>query len=292
MAEHPEILFAKKCLFVEGYDDYRVYKTFLEVYDNYDYTIIPTDGCGSKIWQICDLLQIEYKKIYDNDKINQTKQRLVENLAIINKINTIPQVIKLSIIKEKIKNRFYTKMPYFHSYVFYCTLNNFWEILTDDELKIIKPDKIIGIDTKENIFSNFDIETRNVKSTINMNDFINKYIINYEELLKLFSKEQLNFEHDYNDFISDFFDEELMNYISKNNKDIIIAIFFNKKENNTFICNSKIKDLEGFLKINSNNGNIAHGWCKNKSIDKIKSVIQKGKSQNIVENNILANFLI
>jgi hypothetical protein len=69
-----------------------------------------------------------------------------------------------------------------------------------------------------------------------------------------------------------------MNYISKKNKDIIIANFFNNKENNTFIWSSKIKDLEGFLKINSNNGDIAHGWCKNKSIDKIKNVIQKGKT--------------
>lgn len=71
--EHREILFSNKCLFVEGYHDYRFFKCFMEIHDINDYTIIILGGCGNKVWEMCEKLKIEYKIIYDFDKLSQGK---------------------------------------------------------------------------------------------------------------------------------------------------------------------------------------------------------------------------
>lgn len=72
--EAKSILFADRCLLVEGYDDYRFMKYFLKVCEEIDdkfplYKIIMLGGCGSKLWEILDRLNINYKIIYDCDKI-------------------------------------------------------------------------------------------------------------------------------------------------------------------------------------------------------------------------------
>jgi len=82
--ERKKMLFSDYCIFVEGYTDFRFYSIFVECltkyvrnknlikYDkilNRKYDIIPTDGGGSTIHEICDGLGIKYKSVYDYDKI-------------------------------------------------------------------------------------------------------------------------------------------------------------------------------------------------------------------------------
>ena len=61
--ENPDILFANKCLLVEGYTDYIFMRAFLKVFDITDFHIVITRGCGSKLYEIMNKLKIKYKII-------------------------------------------------------------------------------------------------------------------------------------------------------------------------------------------------------------------------------------
>ncbi|AYV76546.1 MAG: ATP-dependent endonuclease [Terrestrivirus sp.] len=69
--ENKEVLFANKCLLVEGYSDYLFMKTYLSVFDINNYCIIITRGCGNKLWKILNKLEIDYNLMYDADKLFQ-----------------------------------------------------------------------------------------------------------------------------------------------------------------------------------------------------------------------------
>ena len=73
------MLFAKKCLLVEGWHDYRFMTNLLEVIKNYDFRVIMLDGCGSKLWKILDTLDIPYKVLYDVDKLTVSLSKLTVN---------------------------------------------------------------------------------------------------------------------------------------------------------------------------------------------------------------------
>src|SRR5579872_6682783 len=84
VSEHPEMLFSRQILLVEGFTDYIFFKEFLTVHNMSNYNIIYTDGCGSKLWEIADEIGVKYKMIYDIDKICKTKEDVDEcnNIAI------------------------------------------------------------------------------------------------------------------------------------------------------------------------------------------------------------------
>jgi len=69
--ESKEILFANKCLLVEGYSDYLFMKIYLSVFNINNYYIIITRGCGNKLWKILNKLDIDYNLMYDADKLFQ-----------------------------------------------------------------------------------------------------------------------------------------------------------------------------------------------------------------------------
>lgn len=67
--EHPSILFSSNCLFVEGYNDKRVFDAFCSVHQIYNYNIIPLRGKETKSWEVCEELNVPHKIIFDYDKI-------------------------------------------------------------------------------------------------------------------------------------------------------------------------------------------------------------------------------
>ena len=80
LIECPEILFSKKCLFVEGYYDKMFYSFFCNFFEINDYLVISVGGKSALHYEICERLNIGYKLIYDRDVLetNHTNKKNIE----------------------------------------------------------------------------------------------------------------------------------------------------------------------------------------------------------------------
>lgn len=69
LTEYKEMLFAKKCLLVEGKSDHKFIKALFECYNVHDYCIFELGGCTGTCYKILDKLKIPYKILFDYDVI-------------------------------------------------------------------------------------------------------------------------------------------------------------------------------------------------------------------------------
>ncbi len=79
ICENPQILFTNKVLFVEGYTDYLYMSALMKVKNKNSRLLMCLNGCGSKIWEIADKLKIDYKIMYDMDKLTGSPKNTTIN---------------------------------------------------------------------------------------------------------------------------------------------------------------------------------------------------------------------
>jgi hypothetical protein len=91
--ESKDILFAEKCLLVEGYADVKFVHALCQQNLIHDYTIIPMESKFSTMYRILDKLQINYKVMYDYDAAfkdgdgNYAKATLISEIEFENEEN-------------------------------------------------------------------------------------------------------------------------------------------------------------------------------------------------------------
>ena len=115
------VLFSELCLLVEGDSD----KIFIEIFLEYcerinskypKYFVIDLRGCGTKIWEILDELDIKYKCIYDYDTIAIKSNKKIKYKAIdFKKISEFPHIDKI-IPHEKKINKIYNILKNKYNY--------------------------------------------------------------------------------------------------------------------------------------------------------------------------------
>lgn len=291
--ESKEILFSKKCLFVEGYADYKVFKCFLEYKKNNDYNVIPMGGCGNQIWYIMNKLNVDYKIIFDMDKLNRGKSALV-NFIINHKIDILEKLdfdISLSFIKQKIQNIRLGKIPYFYSAMFYLSIDNclFNDVLlSEKDKKSITPKKIMDlhnciIHTNNKLFDDFDVRSQNKQSIdVNIKIFINKYI----EMCKKhqpFYDQLSDLGYTYYDFLKEFLFQEICDIFDNEymTHDNFINLELNSKESVIFVWKSNVKNLEGFSKLLGNK--ISHRKWSKISQREILQMIQSANNHVLIK---------
>lgn len=93
ICEHPSILFMKKVLFVEGYNDVKFFKALFKKEKIDDYTLVSLNGATNKLWEITQEFSISYKIIFDYDKI-----------AIKHSDTTIKNNINIDDVRQNIKD--------------------------------------------------------------------------------------------------------------------------------------------------------------------------------------------
>lgn len=72
LTEYTEMLFADKCLLVEGKSDERLIKALFKSYGIHDYCIIKLNGCSNKTcYRMLNNLRIPFKTLYDYDVIKK-----------------------------------------------------------------------------------------------------------------------------------------------------------------------------------------------------------------------------
>lgn len=236
LVESPEILFSEKCLLVEGYTDYIVMSQILKVFNIYNYAIIQTRGCGSKLYKILDKLKIEYKCLYDLDKlvgssksifINQECINFIKNRTndkiLIEKIDNLPSNYK-DLSDEILQDKFITldiikrildsfKGEYFYIYVFFYFIDS----------------KYLTTLSSENNLNDIDIKFKNGKNKLNkrtmekLSILNNEHniIINYIEFRRMYEliyNELLN-NNDHNGIIYNVNNEEYINNVEHFKRD-------------------------------------------------------------------------
>ena len=271
--ESPEILFSKKCLFVEGYDDYRVLKILLKKTSDFNYSIIIMNGCNSNIWKLADYLNIEYKILYDNDKINNYDKKTVDWI-----FKNIDKNYFLSYIKRN-KN------------LLLKIIDN--KIITSDVIKSLKTVIFKFGDIFCKILLNFDktLHTENIniknnqhRNNMIINNFINiKKSISCVDMINYLFDKNLHIENSkcyelFDLLFKDEFEKEYNEYKTKEHSDNYLKKIYNVEDNKVYIWNSKIIDIEGFISTNTNK--IEHNKIKDLNTEDLEKLIEESIKLN------------
>lgn len=96
---HKDVLFAKRCLLVEGYTDYLVMKNILNFMENKaigynDYLIDICIGKTSRLPFVLNKLNIDHKIIYDSDVILKLSNNISGDVNNNNEVNNLYSIIK------------------------------------------------------------------------------------------------------------------------------------------------------------------------------------------------------
>jgi len=228
--EHREVLFSNNLLLVEGYDDYRFIKHFMDINRNIiedHYNIIILGGKGDKIWKILDNLEITYKSIYDYDLLGKKDNKICNDTIrfISNRMNKIELDKTVNNIKidhnniiQCIKNSSKIKHIYIHTLILTVNktmCNDGFILCNSAELNNSKPkEKNIMRDTNVSLLNDtikkIEVNKHCIKQTTNIN-FKKNILANYDELIK-------TYEIDVKTILKDHTIEEFIDYIN----DIII----------------------------------------------------------------------
>lgn len=282
--DNPEILFTDKILFVEGHHDYRVFNNYLKyIYNNVSpYKIIMLDGCGNKIYKFAAELEIDYKIIYDFDKINHNKTEKVNIIDVINLLSdydnefsninvninvNVDDILKSFDNKYNLNNNLNNKSPY-EIMLYYDVINN---VIYDGKLKHINYEQD---DLKFYKFDRNDVQSSYEKQCIHniikkitdfaFNEFSNCQCDNSEHNIVIY-KNKINdiYINRYAKFYSESnhnnsIKHKLEKYIlakAKNDADVYNNkyissdnIINNYLPKEIFIWKYDIKDLEGIAK--------------------------------------------
>ncbi|AYV76536.1 MAG: ATP-dependent endonuclease [Terrestrivirus sp.] len=264
--EHREVLFSNNLLLVEGYDDFRFIKHFLEINRNVikdDYNIVILGGKGDKIWKILDNLEIKYKSIYDFDLLGKKDNKIccdtikfISNRMNKTELDSIIDNIKIdhNDIIECIRNSGKIKHIYTHALILtiITMCDNKFVLCDNKELTESKPkEKNILYDTNvkylQDIMKKIEIDKHHIKQFTYI-DFKKYILVNYNELIKTYTIDVkiILKDHPVEDFIDYINDIIIKNHNPTNHKsvdDFIESEIYN--DNKFFIWKSDIKDLEG-----------------------------------------------
>jgi len=317
--EHREIFFSKKCLIVEGYSDYRMLKQFLNIINNDEYIIINTNGCESELPLRLNELDIQYKIIYDIDKIayksrddrtlhNLKKQDIIKIIRLINDMEIKPKTILIILNNSaffKLNNNNNNNNIFIENMI--IKENNIFEANNFKHLLI-------------NILINCVLMENNIFNISDMKSFINILLTNklknitFKKLCRHFdniikSTGDPYMDDNNNQKIMDFLleiiiiiDPTINDELDKfdKNKDFDGCINYIKTfNNNIFFWNSHIIDIEGCLFDITHDHNFLNSKKKSKiwskySDYKIYLCLKTYMDLNANNNNILLelkNFL-
>lgn len=286
--ELKQILFYDKCLFVEGYHDYRLMKQFLKFHETRDkklcsnWHVIPLGGCGNgnKISGLMNEFNILYKIIYDSDNIFRIKGTLAIPLLsnmnrifvsnpnvyfndVHNKINSITRskLICKDEFEKYIANAKDHKLYAVYSFIHYLDekekQNNFvklkqvtYETYFMEQSCADKPTKYNGNSHSGCLKSAFG------DNKVNIEDYLNYIIDKYgeDENIQIFCNmitEKFMSAINIGDLLSVFAnigDNQIELKYDENVMDKIIENL-NNGQQNIYFWNSKIKHAEGIGKI-------------------------------------------
>lgn len=325
--DNKTILFSKKCLLVEGYDDYRFIKALLEIKKKYCYNIIIMNGCtnADEYANLMKTLNIDYKFILDADVIINhcinNKYKIIENV-IGNTEYEIKNVNKIILNIENIMDDTYIDI----------------KIISENLNKIRKYDFLVLIEILNKNFLNNDYENfkpnyetfNNSKVSGKEINELNNYIQNqnnnnnnkmkfsefkkqFEEIFKEIKEKHKisktgkpetftnklhkndnnnNDDNEINDFTNKYKYD-----IAKNNTELRKMydeiIKFIKNNSNIYIWEIELFDIEGVMKHIKNYDNFTKDKWKTISFYEIKNIIEN-KINSYEDNKIneLINFII
>lgn len=84
LVKYKNVLFARRCLLVEGPTDYKFFNAFLKINPSNDYYVVDTGTKQDNLWKILNELNIEFKIIYDVDRLFMREQKNSPTTNIIN----------------------------------------------------------------------------------------------------------------------------------------------------------------------------------------------------------------
>ncbi len=265
--EHPEILFANKIILVEGYDDYIFVKHFIKVHKIYDYQIVIMGGCGNKIWQIMDELDIKYKIIYDIDKLTGTND--IKKIKInydclnfiikrVNRNSDLWKNINIKLQESNITNINIAetiicgKHNKFHIEILTILLSDYYK--NDNFQKCVINIDSYNTDYKSNQKNDLVNRLRNHELNMSLGDFMNKYVELYNDQIKphIYDKKIIEFVKEYPAEV--FLDRLKMkiqiDYVYMFDTDDINILIntIMKEDNRYFIFDKNTIDIEGIAK--------------------------------------------
>jgi len=286
--ENPKILFASNCLLVEGWHDYRFFKQFLKVTNITNYLIIITEGCGSKLWEICKLLKIKFKMIYDKDKITGNPTNNIIKYRLVNLLSKITD-------KQLCSNN-----------ILHITNNNINDINEIDDTYLIFQKIIIKLlylycDKQINIEFKDKNNFKKINKEINCNTYFEKLAnilfekkITIDDFKNEFIKLCIEYINDYpnNDNDTETYLTNIIDKIWKSNKPIENLIDeLNKTQHIVYLLRGDIENF-GCIIFNDNNFNKNNWETKSNSMiyDEIKK--KYNNCNKIFENNDLNNIYL
>jgi len=312
ICEHKELLFSKKCLLVEGYSDYRVYKELLNINEIYDYTIIPIMGCETPLWKIMNMYEIPYKIIFDADKLYGKKDKKPNELNKNIQEERIDKLIKI-LLNEIIPFDYMTDNELLE------ILIKEMKILDETNSEIIKMNKYKIYVKKENIIKPLEVIKKIYEELGNNNQIekelkekilesmskikhVDSEIYNYALKSNILSKdeiiEKLKIKHDFCK-LDDTKITQIMESLNKGKENeleemLILKEFkklklmigkedINSEEmcellnNKIYILDKKIKDLEGIGKDIFNDENFKKVDWNMKSNEEINKSLKNNK---------------
>lgn len=224
MFDHKEIFFAKKCLLVEGYFDYKFMKQFLKVLKLNDYLIIDMRTGSSSLYKILNALDIDFKCIYDLDILNGKKKKMFFKDINIYKINKF--------IKDRKINNKYNKIIYEHVKKISINNENINKIKnTSDKLLILQKIFLTSLIKNINHVGDHIILERQCDLDNDVTFFrkINNNNNNYNDLINELNKKQFSVKLI---DIMHLFDKELTMYVYNNIDNIDIDEYVTALLNN------------------------------------------------------------
>ena len=293
LEENLILLFAKKILFVEGYFDYKFYSSILKYNNNDEYIVIIMNGCGSQIWKIADLLQINYKIIYDTDKIYDKNNKgkcvkfIFENLKDTELYKEINSEINQYSIKFEDVEKSINHIKIIHEDIIMDTIEkyknhhfekNFGNIHIERNKLKYEPQNNVNIKNK---FGEDEYKLLKFKDI--HEDIRTKYYDLYKNKFPdddFFNSKQKEFNNPFIDMLN------ICVYNKYNKLDISKIIKEINGTNKYFVLEENIKDLEGYGRIFFGNSFCKKQWhfytiadiCNNisKKIDNqyIKNIIE------------------
>jgi ABC-type lipoprotein export system ATPase subunit len=303
LKENPSILFSSKCLFVEGYNDKRVFDVFCSINENYDYNIVPLGGKHTQSWKICDKLQIPYKIIYDNDKLTDFMMEKYNKDSIFSKYISDEKHKWIEVIKneknissniflelcqnEAMKFKTLSKASIkalFITLDFFGSTNKFGiDILFDKNSCPNTPfsDNIVHLERMKKM----DI-MRNISYT----EFIDKYKEIYQSIANEFLEKCNKNLTGVDSFIDRFSKVYIKCDAIKRDNKMIIQLFDdiineNFKMAKIFVWNSNYNDLEGFMSAMVGEQIHKSIW-KNITREQIEKVISDFNKNDILYNEL------
>lgn len=301
ITEHIELLFSSKCLFVEGYHDYRFMKVLTEKNNIYEYNIIPMNGCKSSIWKLCDDLHIPYKIIFDFDVImnyfegnrNEKIETIIGNeYDALYKENTENCEITCDTIINVYNDINMKKLYFLHLSIFVDTLN---VLLTDNKLEKWYPsqDKLSNkISGKSKTETYDEIKQNKTNKTTSYYTFQSKYKELWEKIIIEKKYDMTHFNHTSSEFLTRFHKAILFHNDHKDELLFFDHIIETKLQNNNILMwTSGISDIEGVMtKIkygNDINNKFTKPEWKQMSCNDIKNEIIATKDANVLDEIII-----